>query len=222
MDCIDRRRPGVWGRLPQVGKRTVLVGLAVLFIAQVVAAAALVARDRADRAAERERLLETQRSEGAWIENLAKPIVRPKTIAGRTATIDPNTRVIGVDLGSGRSRAYRLDAFRHPTGHLVNDMLGETPVSVAYCNLTDCVRVLTDSKRAEPLAIEVAGLRDMQMVLRIQGDLYFQASGEPIKPDGKAPPSPYVRLAPVRTTWRDWLRLHPDTDLYLGYPTRGG
>ena len=57
------------------------------------------------------------------------------------ANLRPDDFVIGVAFG-GKTRAYRLGALENPMGHLVNDMIDGVAISVAYCDLTRCVRSL--------------------------------------------------------------------------------
>jgi hypothetical protein len=121
--------------------------------------------------------------------------------------------VIGVEVG-GRARAYRLDAFRDRTRHLVNDWIAGVPLSVAYCDLSDCVRVYTDPRGSAPLDIAVAGRFDGEMVVKLGGVLYFHKSGTPMEPG--AGPLPFELLSPTRTTWKEWARRHPETDVYEG------
>ena len=59
---------------------------------------------------------------------------------------------------------------------------GGVPASVAYCNLSDCLRVYTDPQASAPLRIEVAGQLNGGLVLAIGGSYYFQNSGRPVEP----------------------------------------
>jgi hypothetical protein len=127
----------------------------------------------------------------------------------------PGEVVVGVEVG-GKARAYRLDSFQNQRGHLVNDLVGGVPVSVSYCFLTECLRVYSDPTSTAPLDVQIAGLLDDEMVVRIGGSLYFQKSGRPVDP-GKTPtPIPYRLLTPTRTTWAEWTKHHPETDVYVG------
>ena len=134
------------------------------------------------------------------------------------AGINPAEIVIGVDVG-GKARAYRLGALESFRSHLVNDVIGTVPVSVAYCNVTDCVTVLTDSGRSGPLDVRVAGLLNLEMVLQINGNLYYQKSSSPVDPATPTPAMPLRVLSSTRTTWREWTSRYPDTDVYVGEPS---
>ena len=53
-----------------------------------------------------------------------------------------STPVIGVTK-NGHARAYAMRALMRPGDHVHNDLLGGSAVTVTYCNLDRCVRVLT-------------------------------------------------------------------------------
>jgi hypothetical protein len=143
------------------------------------------------------------------------PIRVPPVIQATKAQLRPEERVIGVELG-GRARAYRLASLEDDRRHLVNDLIGGVPVSVAYCNVSHCVRVYTDPQGSQPLDAEVPGLLNGQMVIRLGGTLYFHESGRAVEPGENPPAMPYTLLTPTVTTWKEWTRLHPDTDVYDG------
>jgi hypothetical protein len=144
----------------------------------------------------------------------ALAVVRPSTVPAASAGLGDDEEVIGVEAG-GRSRAYALKALRNPRFHIVNDLIGGVPVSVAYCDLTDCTQVYTSQGDA-PLAIAQAGLREGGMVIRIGGVDYEHRTGRAIEPSKSAPPLPYELSPWTRTTWGEWKRRHPATDVYRG------
>jgi Protein of unknown function (DUF3179) len=190
---------------------TVIISLVV---AEIVSTTLWFSHERAARRSEEERLLRSEVPDVWWRGNLSAAIRRPPTVGAREAAIRPDEEVIGVLVG-GKARAYRLGAFREPRGHLVNDLLGGTAVSVAYCNLTDCVRAYTNPAASAPLDIEVAGLLNGEMVIKIEGKYYLQKSGLPVEPRA-ASVAPYESITPIRTTHEEWVRDHPETDVYIG------
>jgi len=139
----------------------------------------------------------------------------PAAVAREAATLGPDEEVIGIVAG-GRARAYRLRALAHPERHIVNDRLGGVPVSVTYCDLTDCVRAFAGPPGDRPLDVSQAGLFGHEMILVIAGYRYRQRTGRPLADGPGIPPLPCVALDPRRTTWEDWTRLHPRTDIYVG------
>ena len=135
---------------------------------------------------------------------------------GLSAELNGDDEVIGVEI-DGKTRAYALTALRFMQQHIINDLLGGVPVSVAYCDLTDCTHVYTSSRKSEPLDIAQGGvLKRKGMVLNIEGVYYRHGSGDPMEPGPGVPPFPYPGYPWVRATWRQWKQLHPETDVYLG------
>ena len=148
-------------------------------------------------------------------------VVRPPAVKAVESRIRLDEQVIGVEIG-GKTRAYRLSAFKDDRRHLVNDLVGGVPVSIAYCNLSDCVRVYTDPKASEPLDAQIIGLLNNQMVLKLGGTLYYHASGLPVESDRPSIAPPFQSIAPKLITWREWVAKHPETDLYEGLEENEG
>jgi hypothetical protein len=165
--------------------------------------------------AEKESIASNQNSAVSWRENKSKPIVRPPILKAADAKMRPDEFVIGVEV-NGRARAYCLSSFDHPMGHLVNDMIGDTAVSIAYCNLTRCVKVYTDASAKAPLDAEIAGLLDREMVIKLRGVPFFQGSGEPVAPAETRAEIPYDELTPTLANWQQWSHQHPESDVYVG------
>jgi hypothetical protein len=198
-------------------RRRWIVGLTLAGVLALEAAAivAVVRQVRTERRAAHDQQIEFDKNSAhSWVENTAKPIVRPSILEAKDAEILPDEMVVGVEVGN-RARAYSLRSLTHPSGHLVNDMIGGVPVSVAYCNITGCVRIYTDSQGSAPLDTKVAGLLDGEMVVSLRGNLYFQRSDMPVEPDNHPPAMPYNVLTPTLTTWKEWASSHPKTDVYL-------
>jgi hypothetical protein len=127
------------------------------------------------------------------------------------------TPVIGVSAG-GRHRAYTLQALTRPDGHIYNDLLGKIPITVTYCNLDDCVKVFTAPDRDQPLDIAFGGPdqdRRRKLWLRV-GEIFFRQDTEKPVEAGRTTPFPYAKTDFVRTTWGEWSKAHPDTDIYVG------
>jgi hypothetical protein len=175
----------------------------------------LVANDRAARRRELKRMGLDQNPAAWLLENDSEPIVRPSVRTAKESHLRPEELVIGVQAG-GHPRAYRLTAFDDPRRHVVNDLIGGVPVSVVYCNTTRCLRVYSDSTASEPLDVQVAGLFNGEMVVRLQGALYLQSSGAALEPPRSSRSTPYKLLDPELATWSEWAGRHPDTDVYEG------
>jgi hypothetical protein len=157
---------------------------------------------------------------GADVELEDVPGIRqPSALPAGSAHLRDNTEVIGVSA-SGRHRAYVIDALVRRERHVVNDQLGGAPVTVTYCDRTNCARVFTEPRGGGPLEVAGGGwigrYEEGCMLLRIGPDRYRQDTGLPLAKG--APPFPYARAEFVRTTWKQWREAHPDTDVYVGEP----
>ena len=139
----------------------------------------------------------------------------PPTFPAAQSKIADVDEVIGV-VANGKPRAYWLKALSYPPWHIVNDVVGGVPVSVTYCDRTNCTRVYTNGPSSTPLAVDLGGLYGKEMVVKIGGVLYFQESGQPFDPGQGGSPLPFADHAWERTTWKEWRNRHPDTDLFVG------
>ena len=151
----------------------------------------------------------------AWREQLVVPISRPPSLAANEAKLPPDELVIGVEV-VGKAQAYRFKGFERKNGHLVNDVVGGVPISVAYCDLTECLRVYSDPRATEPLDLNVAGVLNGEMILRHGGKMYFHKSGREVDPSDEPSSLPYQIITPTMTTWKEWTARHPDTRVYTG------
>jgi hypothetical protein len=128
--------------------------------------------------------------------------------------VEDDTPVIGVTLGD-QHRAYLLADLWWPDRHVLNDQVGEVPLSVTFCNLSNCVRAFTADTRGQPLDLASGGRhphKARKMVLRVGGRTFEQETGEPLDGDTRRP-FPYQPVAAVRTTWGQWRADHPKTEL---------
>ena len=144
------------------------------------------------------------------------PVSAPTRLTAFDPSVAAGDLVIGVTMGESH-RAYAVKAFDAIPSHVVNDLLGGRPVTVTRCANTECVKVFTELTGRRRLGVAVGGWfgRDgsEELLLRVGSNRYHQQSGEPV---GEAPPFPYPTLDYELTTWGEWLRQHPDTDLYAG------
>jgi hypothetical protein len=110
--------------------------------------------------------------------------------------------VVGLEV-DGQYCAFVLDAMRDPARHIVNMVMNHQTVSVTYCDLVDCVRVL-QSDSPSPVDLHVGGLDiNQQMVFLLDGQRYGQSS----------PDLPLLDYPYVRTTWGQWKQQHPSTQV---------
>jgi hypothetical protein len=142
----------------------------------------------------------------------------PPTRSAAEAGLAEDAEVIGVCV-RGRARAYGIAALSGgPEFHVVNDLLGGRAVTVAYCDIRSCARVFTATSSDAPLDVGFGGLNErMVPILQVDNVDYALEDGKNLShPQG--PPLPYPRLEHERTTWGEWRRAHPDTDVYVSSP----
>jgi hypothetical protein len=143
-------------------------------------------------------------------------IDRPATVEAARATLGSDEMVIGFVV-AGRARAYRLDSLRDRTKHVVNDVVGDVPITVSFCDIDNCIRGYTGPAGQGPLGVSIAGLFEgREMVLEVDQGLYFQRSGKAFEPSSGTAILPLERIEPILTNWASWKRDHPDTDVYEG------
>ncbi len=135
------------------------------------------------------------------VPGLRLPTVKPAD----EAPLPDETPVIGVVI-EGSSRAYLPQAMEDFSTHVINDRIGDVPVTVTYCTMLKCVRVFTRMGETGPLDVALGGLHMGRMALEIDGERFAQdASNLPVDD-----------LDYLRTTWGQWKTSHPDTDVFVG------
>ena len=145
------------------------------------------------------------------------PLVAPVASTSDAAGVRGDAEVLGVSV-DGRHRAYVVATMVPIREHVVNDLIGGAPLTMTYCDRTDCVRAYTESGRSTRLDLAVGGwLRATGrngMLLRSGRHRYLQSTGQSL--DGNGPQLPYQEVKVRRTTWAKWRADHPDTDVYIG------
>ena len=139
---------------------------------------------------------------------------QPKLVAaGEAAYLNADDRVFGVEIG-GDARAYPL---RIADWHeMVNDTVGGTPVSLAYCTLCGAGILFAGRVpgREAPFTFGSSGLlyrSNKLMYDRATSSLWNQFTGRPVS--GALTGSGIeLRVLPVvLTNWAVWRREHPQT-----------
>lgn len=131
-----------------------------------------------------------------------------------SARVVSTSRVLGVRAG-GRYRAYMISGLTEMRHHVVNDVVGGVPVAVTYCDRENCARVYAAPGQVAPTNLAVGGYQDSDgMLLRIGRYRYSQKSGLPI--GAGDPPFPYAAIDVEDTTWGEWRKAHPDSDIVVG------
>ena len=148
-------------------------------------------------------------------------IREPATMSAADADIPPEKSVIGVCVDN-QCRAYLIESFTMQPGHeitlgandasmqalgrhVVNDLIGEMPISVTYCDSSQCARVFT-AEDDESLDLAVGGYHEGEMQLLLLGKRFSQLAAD-------APLKDYPFEI---TTWEKWKARHPATDIYVG------
>jgi hypothetical protein len=88
---------------------------------------------------------------------------------------------------------------------VINDYFRMTPVTVAYCDVSDCARVFS-AELEGPLNLRVAGWMGSQMGVVLGDDWYMLDSAD----------IPLTDLNYVRTTWGEWKQRFPSTEVFIG------
>ncbi len=144
-------------------------------------------------------------------------ISRPRTVPAAAAILSDEEEILGVEV-NGHARAYRLKTLADPTHHVINDRLENQPVSITYCNVSECARTFLGPEGTASLDIGVGGLWKSGLVLRVDGLYYSQKTGERINHPTKPGSWPLVSHPVTRTSWAKWRARYPETDVYQGEP----
>jgi hypothetical protein len=136
----------------------------------------------------------------------------PSRNSARNVTFPDDLQVVGISIG-GADRAYLIGTLEQVQNHIVNDLIGNSSVSVTYCDRTHCARAFTGGETGRPLALRPAGFSaEGGMILDSGNGWYFQKTGQPVSPAGTGP-FPYRELPSDQTTWGEWKRAHPETSV---------
>lgn len=147
----------------------------------------------------------------------AAAVVTPRVEPADETKLPDDLLVVGVVV-NGQARAYSVAALAPLSGHVVNDLIGDVPVSVTYCSLFDCLRVYTHEQRGEPIPLMHVGRTGQGLVLRYQNRVYVQVPGSLPGGEGEEPPLGKVEFE--KMTWKAWREKHPRTQVYVGGATR--
>jgi hypothetical protein len=137
-------------------------------------------------------------------------IFEPRLIAAISASyLKPNDRVIGVEL-DGISRAYPISILNWH--EIVNDKINQHSFAVTYCPLCGTGVAFYSRLRGKDAEFGVSGLlynSDVLLYDRETESLWSQILGEAVS--GEFVGEKLKAIPISHTTWRDWLKQHPDT-----------
>jgi hypothetical protein len=135
---------------------------------------------------------------------------QPPTEPADKADLAPDEEVIGVSVG-GASRAYVCAALSTLGGHVINDAIADTPVTVVFCDRNRCARAFTMPDRTAPLEIDLGGWTGSQLLLHVNGRLFPLDAAD----------IPFDEVQVEKTTWREWQQAHPGGDVFTGRARSG-
>ncbi|MCG8651548.1 MAG: DUF3179 domain-containing protein [Pirellulales bacterium] len=131
-------------------------------------------------------------------------ITTPRLFTAQEAQLKDSAPVVGVEV-KGLACAFSLNAMRSEDSHIVNLVMQETPISVSYCPLAGCVRVLT-GEGSSPIPLRLGGLNEEdELVFLLRGTLYDQSSRT----------IPLVDYQFSTSTFGEWRKEHPGTKVYV-------
>lgn len=141
-------------------------------------------------------------------------IENPLFVSAEDAEIAPEAEIIGVVFET-QSFAFPLRQLTGMRDHVVNHVVdhgdGQVPLSVTFCDMNDCVRVLSSREATGSLKISTVGRSQGEMLLQFDDRRFLQSA------DG----IPLEDVPFERTTFERWLELHPDSKIYVGRAESG-
>lgn len=145
----------------------------------------------------------------------------PATLAGaKAAALSPDEPVFGLEI-NGEARAY---PHRFLDSHeLVNDVVGDVPVSLVYCTM--CGAAIAYDGRAsdgQTYTFGSAGLvyRSNTLIFdRETQTLWNHLEGRPVVGALAGTDVKLEQLPLVTASWADWQKTHPETKVLVIEPT---
>ena len=132
-------------------------------------------------------------------------ITEPPMFSVDDVNLPEEAMIIGFVL-DGQPRAYLQEAMTPISAHIVNDIVGNKPVSVTFCDQTDCVRVFSSTTEGKPIDLKTGGFASEEMLIMLNGQMHPQTSTT----------IPLQDIDFVRTQWIAWKVEHPETKIFLG------
>ena len=129
----------------------------------------------------------------------------PRVFPADEVMLSDTATVLGIEA-NGKHRAYVATGMSDATNlHIVHDHLGGKPITMTFCDRSNCSRAFLRHKVSTE-DIMMGGWSGEEMWLLIKDKRYLHTSAEVPIPD-----------YPVEmTTWGEWKKAHPETDVYLG------
>ena len=115
-----------------------------------------------------------------------------------------DVEVIGIEV-DGTFRAFLKQGMSEIDQHVVHVTQNGKRLTIAYCNMTNCTRVFVPAEISTE-EIRIGGLIQNQMAMEIQGKRY-RIDDDQI---------PLEQYPLTETSWGEWEKAHPDTEIYIG------
>lgn len=130
---------------------------------------------------------------------------KPKIYAINDVTIPDDAPAFGVIVGN-ECRAYLRDAMSAMSSHIVNDLLTQTPVSITYCDRTECLRACISDPTGQPTGLWIGGFLNNVMAVCLDSVVYEQSYHK----------IPSQSFDVIKTVWGDWKSQHPERSVVVG------
>ena len=133
------------------------------------------------------------------------------TSAANAAFLQDNDRVLGLSI-KGQYRAYPVKILNYH--EIVNDTIADKAVVISYCPLCGSGMAFDASIQGQYTTFGVSGLlynSDVLLYDRQTQSLWSQLLGKAIS--GPRKDISLKQLVMSHTTWSDWLKQHPDTQV---------
>jgi hypothetical protein len=145
----------------------------------------------------------------------------PKMLkAEATAYLNPDDEIFGVTI-KGVHHAYLLRILNWH--EMLNTVIGGTPVTLTYCTLCGAAVLYDPTVNGVTYTFGSSGLlyrSNKLMYDRQTHSLWSSLHGEPVVGELVGKDIKLKRLYVVRTTWKEWRQLHPETlvlDIQTGF-----
>jgi len=129
----------------------------------------------------------------------------------KTNVVPLEKLVVGFVDTSGAATAYPIQFMGYH--HQVRDQVGATPVMVTYCNVCRTGRVFSPLLHGQPEQFRLVGMDHFNAMFEdaTTGSWWRQVSGEAVA--GPLRGSQLAELPSSQTTLREWLALHPASQI---------
>jgi hypothetical protein len=142
---------------------------------------------------------------------ISEGIENPRFVTAEEFEGDLDEEIVGVEF-EGEVFAFPLARLSGMRDHVVNHVIvGEehsVPLTVTYCDATECIRVMTADGATESLKVSTLGRSQGELQLQYRERSFLQNATE----------IPLDDVAFERTTLRDWLAEHSAAKIYAGRP----